>query len=273
MRPSTKSSSGNGAAACFFGRVTSAACAESSSSARRNGREVAAPRRRPTDRMLRAQRRPKLGHRRGRARRIRRIEQRHARLRAVIGRVRVRRLADVRGGPLVTSGRVQDGDERGDPRGDRARHERRSPPPTRLDRKRALVFCGFCAERSFGGDALVLVIRAFLRDRPRRHRRGHVDRIERAHDLLRRRVAPCRALLEAAHDDLVDGARQCRDDLRRQLRPIAQHAGDERGTVAFERALARQHLVEHDAEREDVAPRIDVLAALDLLRRPSAKSE
>ena len=72
---------------------------------------------------------------------------------------------------------------------------------------------------------------------------------------------------EAGLDDAVERRRGHRLDRGDRRRVVLQDRRDQRGlTRARERLPPRRHLVEHRAEREDVRPRVGLLA-LQLLRR------
>ena len=78
--------------------------------------------------------------------------------------------------------------------------------------------------------------------------------------------APLRVLGEAAHDRLLERDRDGHA-ARQRGRPAAAVALLDLRGIAPERRRARQHLVEHHAQRVDVAARIDVGAPLALLGR------
>ena len=76
-------------------------------------------------------------------------------------------------------------------------------------------------------------------------------------------------LLEAPCDDLLNGAR----DVRRQLRRLVMKNGVQRvdHTLPSERLLSRQRLIEHDSQGKDVGPMID-RTPVHLFRRHVAES-
>ena len=86
---------------------------------------------------------------------------------------------------------------------------------------------------------------------------------------LRGRVAIDRQFLDHPHHDPLERARHLGRAAMQRDRRIAANAlrggAAVLGVAALERARSAEQLVENDAEREDVAPRVDVLAE-DLLR-------
>ena len=113
-----------------------------------------------------------------------------------------------------------------------------------------------------------------------RRRVGHAlarqagQRLNVERDVACRLEALLRVLLEAVQDDPVERGRQ-------RLAPLGGRRGvllEDRvhrldGRVALERAASRQHLVEHDAEREDVGAVIDGLPAHLLGRHVPHRAE
>ncbi len=93
------------------------------------------------------------------------------------------------------------------------------------------------------------------------------DRFDRLEHLVRAAPAIARILRQCSHDEVVDAARQGGVH-RRWRRRIEANDRGERLVVraALERADVRHHLVEHDAEREQIAAVID-LVGLALLGR------
>ncbi len=87
-------------------------------------------------------------------------------------------------------------------------------------------------------------------------------------------VPVARLLLEASADDLRQLRREIRAELRQGGGPVAQDRGDHvDGGRAVERASAGQHLVHHDAEREDVGSRVDPRAPRLLGRHVGDRAE
>ena len=91
-------------------------------------------------------------------------------------------------------------------------------------------------------------------------------RLQRAAQLGGAREPPLRILREAAHDRFLERDRD-RHPARQRGRTAAAVVLLHLGGVAPERRRARQHLVEHHAQRIDVAARVDVGARLALLGR------
>jgi len=108
-------------------------------------------------------------------------------------------------------------------------------------------------------------------DLRRRHRTRRLvareRRVERARDVLDRRVPVRRLSSHAFDDDVRHRVRQARSDRARARRRLREpRRRDREHRVAVPRPLSRDHLVEHRAERVHVRARVD-LSALDLFGR------
>src|SRR5687768_17213008 len=87
------------------------------------------------------------------------------------------------------------------------------------------------------------------------------DPFELSLEIARSLPAIVGILLEAPRDDVVEDRRCQRLQRCHRRRLVIENCADEtRLTLAFERAAARQHLVEHAAEGEDVGASIDFLS-------------
>ena len=87
------------------------------------------------------------------------------------------------------------------------------------------------------------------------------EALERHHHVLRTAPAIARLLLEALVDDAFELARDFRVELaRRHVTHQPDLVHRRVGLVLDERLLAREHLIQQDAEREDVAARVELVA-------------
>ena len=109
----------------------------------------------------------------------------------------------------------------------------------------------------------------------RRRRRGlRLQVAKLVEHVARRLVAVARVLLQAAAENSRQMRRQVRAQLRNRRGLVAQDRGDHvHRARAVERTFAGQHLIEHDAEREDVGPRVDLPAARLLGRHVGHRAE
>ena len=99
-----------------------------------------------------------------------------------------------------------------------------------------------------------------------------LDRGELGRELVRARAPPGRILLEQPEDRRLQAFRR-RGVVPRPRRLVQDRVRDRDGRAALERHPARHHLVHHDAEREEVAARVDGLAEQLLRRHVRQRSE
>ena len=145
---------------------------------------------------------------------------------------------------------------------ERPRHRAGAPaaasdPPPDLD---AATEQGQRGETERDGPRPPAPLRQRLDDAALRDRAAETVEVEG--EVPRRLEALVGALLEAVLDDEVEGLRDARVRVRGRRRLVAQHRAEKlRRARPLEGTVAREHLEEHGAQREDVRPVVGHLAA------------